>query len=183
VWMRILWDRPLTRAREAALGREAASTPGPASVDAYRAESVPTSSNDGIGQMRAVTRLMRCLSRRDRTPVPSRRVLLERLDEWRAEFGDVGGWVHLVWCWTYHVVQETRGPRRRALHAPGLLRYLSAFAKKWVRLTYDLPIEEAEDRRDEMAERMTLLADELQQLNSAGVGRIAVISYLRFVRQ
>lgn len=181
VLMRVLTGRPLTLKQEASLAAEMGPSAKPDTVDVDGREALRESSRDGVRQQLAVKRLMRSLNRLDRQRVPTPRVLQQRLSRWHEEFGDVGGWVHLMWLWAQHVVQQSKGPRRRILRVPGLKRYLGAFAKRWVMLMYDLPVEAVEERRDELDERLAILAGELQEMNSGHVARVAVASFLQFV--
>jgi len=184
---RVLTDAPLPRAVEAQVKGRLRTQDDPLQEFGDDTGSiladVPPATRDRHRERESVRQLTAALRRREREPEPSFRVLEERLDAWRQEFVDVGGWPWLLHGWVTTTLVNSRGLKGRALRRPGLLRYMGGFARDFVHVLRDVPPELAADREEEVEERMEALALQIATLPSADVARRGLSQFLDYVHQ
>ncbi|MFC0679827.1 hypothetical protein ACFFGH_18465 [Lysobacter korlensis] len=120
---------------------------------------------------------------------PTRFELLKYLQAWQTRFEHVGGWVPLMGAWVHAVVDQSSMRVASGLGAPGVLRYLEGFAKRFLEHFLDLPPdvlleheqEGTQDLLDAVAVRLDALRLQLQPLGSAGEARRGLTQFLAFV--
>lgn len=183
---RVVTDAPLPRAVEQELRKQ--RTPDDwvhecqPSSGVTRLDLAPATRN-GHAEQAALSALKELLRKPQRHPEPTLQVLERRLADWRDSNHDAGGWVWLLQAWVAETLKQNSNRDARVLKRPGLLRYLTGFAKLFIHVMRDVPPHLVSDSTQAVHDRMEALAMALGKAPSAHVTRRALSQFLRYVHE